>query len=163
MAALPAWLGLYAFAVNGIIINAIINLESYRLRGLDKVYFAEAYRVVMVIIFIAVGVVFYYLYIHGFLFVQSKRAVMFAGSIDGRRAIFSSCSGYRKRVMKFKESRVYNFVLNSALEKGDLEITITDSSKQPVLILNGNNGNAAINADKKKRYYLVFSFKSATF
>lgn len=67
-----------------------------------------------------------------------------------------------KRVIKFERSRAYYFMLDSELEKGELEIAILDSSKQPVLMLNHIQQSGTIEVDERQRYYLVFSFKSAS-
>ena len=120
-------------------------------------------KVVVFLIFI--GLVFYVLYTQGMLVVNCKRAILFVGSIRGKdscRASFKSCSGYMKRVIKFERSRAYYFMLDSELEKGELEIAILDSSKQPVLMLNHIQQSGTIEVDARQRYYLVFSFKSAS-
>lgn len=70
--------------------------------------------------------------------------------------------GYMKRVMKFKENKGYHFTLDSELQKGELEVQILDSLKQPIAILNHIHADAVVDADKKGRYYLVFTFKSAS-
>ena len=119
----------------------------------------------VVIFLIFIGLVFYVLYTQGILVVNCKKAIMFVGSIRGNtscRADFKSCSGYMKRVIKFKRSGAYFFMLDSELEKGELEITILDSSKQTVLILNHIQQSGTIEVDERQRYYLVFSFKSAS-
>ena len=51
----------------------------------------------------------YYLYVNGYVFVSSKRAVLFIGSKGGKKARFVSCTGYIKRAVKFKENRLCQF------------------------------------------------------
>lgn len=119
----------------------------------------------MIILFICLGVVFYILYIQGILVVNSKTAVTFVGSIRGNghcQASFTSCNGEMKRVIKFKESKAYRFTLTSELEKGEIDVMVLDSSKQPVMLLNYIQPSAVVEVDKKRRYYLVLSFKSAS-
>lgn len=119
----------------------------------------------IVILLICLGVVFYILYAQGIMVVNSKTAVMFLGSIRGNghcSASFTSCSGKMKRVIKFKESKTYRFILTSELEKGEMDVMVLDSLKQPVMTLNYMQPSGVIEVDKKKRYYLVFSFKEAS-
>lgn len=108
---------------------------------------------------------FYLLYINGYMVINAKRAIMFVGSIRGKdscKARFSSCSGYMKRVIRFDESRSYNFVLVPELTEGELVVEILDSNKQNIMKLDAYNRYANIVVDKKKRYYLVFNFQSAS-
>lgn len=119
----------------------------------------------IVIIFLCLCILFYLLYINGILVINAKRAVMFVGSIRGNshcRASFSSCTGYIKRVIRFKESKTYQFTLHSELENGELEVMILTSSQQPVVSLNSAQRNAVVDMDCSKRYYLIFTFRSAT-
>lgn len=97
--------------------------------------------------------------------INAKRAVMFVGFMRGKGrcgARFSSCDGYIKRVIKLKENRTYHFVLKSELTKGTLSVEVQDSRKHTLIHLENNVRNASIEVDKKKRYYLVFEFQSAT-
>lgn len=76
----------------------------------------------IIIILICLGILFYILYMQGFLVINSKRAVMFMGSIRGKsncKARFTMCSGSMKRVIRFEENRTYNFSLNSKLTSGE--------------------------------------------
>lgn len=119
----------------------------------------------VIIILICLGILFYVLYMQGLMVINSKRVVMFMGSIRGRdncKAKFTMCSGSMKRVVRFKENRTYIFSLNSELSNGEVEVKILDSSKQPVITLNSNISEAHFDADKRQRYYLVFLFESAT-
>ena len=110
-------------------------------------------------------ILMYVLYINGYMIVNAKRAVTFIGSIRGRGkcgASFHSCSGYMKRIMRFKESRVYHFELEVNLVSGEMVVEVLDREKKPVMRLDGNTPKAEIEVDTKKRYTLVFRFKSAT-
>lgn len=115
-----------------------------------------------IFLLLILGIIFYLLYINGFLTVQSKRAVLYVGSLKGNSARFSSCTGYTKRVIRFKESKVYCVGFDSKLIGGDVSAEILDSTKHTVIYLNLNTPNGNIHAEKGKRYYLVVRFHSAT-
>lgn len=74
--------------------------------------------------------VFIFLYSQGYMVSKSISAVVFIGSTKGNSAKFSSCSGYMKRVIKFKEDGTYTFVLDAELSKGDMSVELIDSTKQ---------------------------------
>lgn len=115
-----------------------------------------------VVIIIVLASIFYLLYINGCMVVNSKRAVSFVASRECRKASFTSCSGHIKRIVRFKESKTYNFILHSELTKGDMTVALLDSDKQELICLNSNEYNAEVFLEKGKRYYLVFSFEAAT-
>lgn len=106
--------------------------------------------------------VFIFLYSQGYMVSKSISAVVFIGSTKGNSAKFSSCSGYMKRVIKFKEDGTYTFVLDAELSKGDMSVELIDSTKQKIMQLNCFNRSASITVEKKKKYYLVINFRSAT-
>lgn len=116
----------------------------------------------MIIIVLILGIVFYLLYINGFLVINAKRAVMYVGSMRGNKATFSSCTGYTKRVIRFRENKTYRLVFNSELTQGDVSAELLDSAKQLVICLNSKARSGDINVERGKRYYLIFRFKSAT-
>lgn len=120
-------------------------------------------KIVLILTF-AVLVV-YILYINGYGVVSNKRAVMYVGTIRGKsscKAMFTSCSGTIKRVMKFKEHKIVRFQLISNLSKGSLMVEILDAGKYPVAALSEKNPIAEFEVNAKERYYLIFSFQSAT-
>ena len=82
-----------------------------------------------------IGVLIYLLYVGGYLVINSKSAVMYIGSRRGKRAQFSGCNGYIKRVVKFKENREYHFVLSTELSKGEVSVELWDRSGMSVLCL----------------------------
>ncbi len=115
--------------------------------------------------FIAVIIIitaFYFLYMEGLGTVNMKFALMDAVSFDGRRSRFRSCNGYMKRVVRFKEDRIYRFSLELALSKGDFWVELLDASKNTILRLDQNTPSAAAELSSGKRYRLVFRFKSAS-
>lgn len=115
-----------------------------------------------IILLLIIGVVFYLLYINGFLTVQSRRAILYVGSLKGNSARFSSCTGYSKRVIRFRDSRTYCVFFDSELTKGDISAEILNPAKQTVVCLNCNTPTGRINVEKGKRYYLLIHFQSAT-
>ena len=119
----------------------------------------------MILFTVLFCILLYVLYINGHMTINAKRAVTFIGSIRGRGkcgASFHSCSGYMKRIMRFKESRVYYFELDVNLVNGELEVEILDREKKPVVHLDGNTPQAELEVDREEQYTLMFRFKSAT-
>ena len=115
----------------------------------------------MIFLLRLIGILSYLLYINGYMVVASKRAFMFLGSKRGKKAMFSSCTGYIKRVIKFKESKVYHVNFGLELEKGEVALELLDEKKQIILSLNGND-TSEIEVESRKRYYMILRFKSAT-
>ena len=114
------------------------------------------------ILLIIMGIGFYFLYINGYLVTNAKRAVMYIGSLGGRKANFSSCTGYTKRVIKFKESGSVHFNLALEISKGEVTMELLDTNKHCILQLSNTQPSSVIQIEAKKRYFLVFRFKSAS-
>lgn len=114
-----------------------------------------------IIILCLIGILSYFLYINGYMVVASKCAFMFLGSKRGKKAMFSSCTGYIKRVVKFKESKIYHVDFNVELEKGEVTLELLDKKKQLIVSLNGNE-SSKIEVESGERYYMILRFKSAT-
>ena len=108
------------------------------------------------------AVLFYILYINGYMVWNSKRALMYVGSAWGRKASFTSCSGYTKRVIKFEEDKCYHFDLQLELNKGDVKVEILNSEKQCLLSLDQNVAGGNVAVEKGKRYYMVVRFQAAS-
>lgn len=106
--------------------------------------------------------IMYLLYINGIAITNMKGAIMYVESFKGKRASFDSCTGYTRRVVKFKDSRLYHFTFTSELRKGDVSAELLNADKQQILCLNRTHQSDRIEIDKTKRYYLVFRFRSAT-
>ncbi|MBQ7887480.1 MAG: hypothetical protein IJ313_11410 [Clostridia bacterium] len=118
--------------------------------------------VLLIILTVVLLGVVVFLYNQGFLVARTTRAVAFIGSARGNAAIFTSCSGYIKKVIRFKSDGTYTFVLDAELSKGDMSVEILDSTKQKIMHLNSSDRSASIIVEKKKKYYLIVNFKSAT-
>lgn len=110
----------------------------------------------------AVTIAFYVLYINGWLVLQSKRAVMYTGSRRGKKASFISCTGYVKKVVKFRESRKYRFELKSELTKGEIRAILSEAGGGEILQLDSSRSVGEISVEKGRRYGLTMQFESAS-
>lgn len=111
------------------------------------------------------SIMFYILWIKGYLIISRKTAKLFIGSLRNKercRIKFASCNGYIKKIIKFKGNRTYDFCLKSKVENGLVLAEIWDSNKKILLGLNSDMPSSSINVDKKCRYYLVLKFEKAT-
>lgn len=115
---------------------------------------------------LALGIVFYILYINGYMIINAKRAVMFMGSMRGKnnscKAIFSSCDGYIKRVIRFRKSQIYNAIFDCEMTDGTMTVELLDSTRQSILTLDDTRKSGQVFLNKNERYYLVFQFHSAS-
>ena len=111
---------------------------------------------------LAMGIVMYLLYINGWMILNSKSAVTFFGSKGGKSASFSGCSGSVRRIVRFPGDGVYSFVLDCALTRGDMTVSLLGPDKKELLCLSSSDPERAVCIEKKKRYTLVISFRSAT-
>ena len=116
----------------------------------------------LILILPLMGILMYLLYINGYLVANSKRAAMFIGSRRGKKSRFSSCTGYIKRVIRFKENRKYHFALSTELSTGEISMELLDRAGQSVLSLDSNVREGSITAETKKRYELIIRFRSAS-
>ncbi len=116
----------------------------------------------LIVIFALLGGVMYLLYTGGYMVMNNKKALTFIGSQRGNKASFTSCNGWMKRVVKFKESRNYAFDLDVKLSKGDMQIELLDEKKQLIMRLDGDNPKAVIEVASDRRYYLVYRFTKAS-
>ena len=108
------------------------------------------------------AVLFYVLYVNGWLIVNAKRAVMYVGSLRGRKAVFTSCTGYIKRVVKFRSGGTRHLALDVQLSQGELSVELLDSAKRTVARLDSGSPGADVSVERGRRYYLVVRFQSAT-
>ena len=119
---------------------------------------------VLATIFITMSVLFYLLWINGYMILNVKRAVLFVGSLREKnkcKFTFSSCSGYVKKVIKFKESRGYTFNLDCDVSKGNIHVIVKNKNKETLLDLTPTIKTGLLTVDEKCRYYLVFKFEKA--
>lgn len=115
-----------------------------------------------ILLAILLASLFVFLYNQGYMVINSKSAVSFIGSTRGNSARFTSCSGYIKRIVRFKADGTYTFILDAELSKGDMSVELLDSARHKIMQLDCANQSASIAVEKRKKYYLVINFKSAT-
>ena len=114
--------------------------------------------ILIIIIFAAV----YFLCEQGIGGINMAVSLMNITSMDCKRSRFSRCSGYMKRVARFKEDRVYHFTLDLDLSKGDFWVELLDPNGSTVVRLDRNNLSASCEMSSNERYRLVFHFRSAS-
>ena len=108
---------------------------------------------------------FYLLYINGLLMLSAKIAVIFVGYIrkNGEAALqFAGCNGQVKRVLRFHKAGNYEFVYRSEISEGAVTLQILDEKRRELISCMGMNYAAKLEAEEKKRYYMVFRFNNAT-
>ena len=115
----------------------------------------------LLLIFALLGGVMYLLYINGYMVMSRKRALTFIGSQRGKKASFTACNGYIRRVFKVKESRKYVFSLDLQLSKGEMQVELLDG-KDVIIHLDADKPTEYAEITADKRYYLVFRFAKAT-
>lgn len=144
--------------------SCIFNQTMITYDQLNKLIFGKGDFVMVetVLLILILTGLFVFLYNQGYMVLKSTSAVTFIGSTRGNSARFTSCSGYMKRIIRFKADGTYTFLLDAELSKGDMSIELLDSAKQKIMLLNCANRSASITVEKKKKYYLVIDFKSAT-
>lgn len=109
----------------------------------------------------------YTLYINGYLIVKSIMALVFRGSArrwwKGRPAArVVACSGWVRKVIRFKESREYQFTFVSNVSKGSITTEVQNRKKETILKLDSENNHGFLAVDNRERYYLVVKFQKAT-
>lgn len=114
-----------------------------------------------ILILVLMVAAFYLLYINGYMIINAKRATLFLGKERGKYARFASCSGYMKRVIRFRESREYVFSFETELEKGEVCVELWKGNKDKILSLT-DRGTQTVRVESKERYYLILRFVSAT-
>lgn len=120
--------------------------------------------IILAAIFVLMAALFYLLWISGYMVLNAKRAVLFVGSLRGKNkceVTFSSCDGYVKKVIKFKESRGYTFNLDGEVSKGSLHVIVETRNKEKLLELTPAVKTGFLTVDEKCRYYLVLKFEKA--
>ena len=114
--------------------------------------------IIIIIIFTAV----YFLCEQGIGGINMAVSLMNMTSMDCKRSRFSHCSGYMKRIARFKEDRVYHFNLDLDLSRGDFWVELIDTDGTPLVRLDRDNLSASQEMSSNKRYRLIFHFRSAS-
>ena len=91
----------------------------------------------------------------------NKRALSFMGSQGGKKARFTRCNGYIKRMVRFKEDGVCHFSLKKELAMGTVRAEIQGSKKEVLLQLSSDDSKKLV-VEKGKKYFLVIHFENAT-
>lgn len=92
-------------------------------------------------------VIYYVLYINGYVISGSKSAKAFVGKNRGTNAFwtqFVDCSGELKKVAKFRKSKEYKFRLDVGLNYGNVSIEILDKEKNVLLHLSPEQPESSI-------------------
>ena len=117
------------------------------------------------IILVVLGVLLYVLYERGYLPVKSMRSIHFIGNMGAgtnkASAAFGSATGQIRRVLRFKESKSYEFTFKGKISKGTVQAYVLESNKIPELILDDDCPSGIVHAVKGQRYYLVIRFQNA--
>ena len=118
------------------------------------------------ILLIGLGVLFYVLYDRGYMPVKSMSAIHFIGNMGAgtnkASAAFGSATGQIKRVLRFKESKPYEFTFKGKISKGTVQAYVLESNKIPELVLDSECSSGIVHAVKGQRYYLVIRFQNAS-
>ena len=115
--------------------------------------------VLLLILFVGL---FVFLYNQGYMVIKSTSALMFVGSAKGTSARFTSCNGSMKRVVRFESDGTYRYFLDAELTKGALSVELLDADKEKIMHLDCASPSASVTVERKKKYYLIIRFRSAT-
>jgi len=123
------------------------------------------YFFVWILLPLTIVLLFYILWINGYLMLSRKTSKLFICSFRHNkrcRIKFACCNGYIKKIVKFKENRSYVFIFNCDVKEGVALVEIQDKNKKLLLHLDSNTPKATLNIDKKCRYYIVLKFEKAS-
>lgn len=119
---------------------------------------------IWLLLIIGLPILCYLLWINGYMVLNKKRAVLFTGSILGKnrcKVRFSSCNGFVKKIIKFSDSRSYQFNFSNHITKGNVSIEILNKNKEIILNLSPSVPTGILDVNKKEKYYLVLKFDKA--
>ena len=120
----------------------------------------------VVILLFGLVVLLYILYDRGYLPVKSMSAIHFIGNMGAgtnkSSAAFGSATGQIRRVLRFKESKPYEFTFKGKISKGTVQAYVLESNKIPELVLDSECPSGIVHAVKGQRYYLVIRFQNAS-
>lgn len=109
------------------------------------------------------GFAMYWMYHHGYAVSKSIMAAVFVfdPGPDGDRATVDRCTGWVSHAGRFRESRIYEFVLDARLTQGDVEVLLLNQKKVPLLKLSQRCPAAAATLYADEQYLLRWEFSSA--
>ena len=120
-------------------------------------------RFVITIVALAAGFfLFLYLFEQGIIVKSSKRAVKFVGTDRAKRASYVACTGQVTRILRVKETKLYEFSLYLEQEEGTMEVVLSDWNDRPLMILDQKTTREIIMLDAAEKYKLIFWFRNAT-
>ena len=110
------------------------------------------------------GILFYAAYSQGLLVTKCIAAMLFVFRPGkyGDQATVSGCNGWVRHMVRFQESRSYEFVLDAWLSAGDVEVQLLDRERQTLLRLNQQYPAGKILVERTGRYYLQWDFRGAS-
>lgn len=119
----------------------------------------------IVLIFLIVCLLFYMLWVSGYLIINQKRALLYfdrrGKDSASRKITFSSCTGYTKRVLNLSKNHSYQFSFSSDIAKGTAIAEIQDKNKNVLFSLDNIHPVQNLNTAQISRYYLVFRFQKS--
>lgn len=116
----------------------------------------------LVLTLLVVFMLIFILYKNGIIPITVKSSVMFIGGAGGKKASFTSCHGYLKRMIKLESGRSYFFFLKTRLTNGRMTVQLLDRDKQPLFTLDEFSSSQNISVSRTGRYLLMIRFDSAT-
>ena len=118
-----------------------------------------------VLLLACLGVGMYLLYDRGYLAAQSKRALLFVGSMgfggNVCHARFAGCTGQRLRNLRFREGKPVAFTLSASLTKGNMSVLVLDRAGAVLLALDPACPQGTLRPEEKVRYQLMIRFDRA--
>lgn len=121
--------------------------------------------ILTIILFPVICLVFYLLYISGWLLFSAKIAAVFTGYIrrDGNADLhFVSCRGQVRRVIRFPDEGTYEMNFHSEIRQGKMIMKLCDTQKRKLIMCQDAISKADINVERGKRYCIIFQFYNAT-
>lgn len=111
----------------------------------------------------AVCLVVYLLYCRGIAVTKRITAVLFVFR-TGKMGTepLNSCTGWVRRVERFRTSGIYTFTLDCQLSKGDAAVSLLDKDKRELLRLDRISAGGTVALCRENRYYLCWRFHGAT-
>lgn len=120
---------------------------------------------IYIVLIAILAAAFFLLYDRGYLPVKSMSAFHFIGNMGAgtnrASAAFGSATGQIRRVLRFKESRPYEFTFKGKISRGTVAAYVLDNNQIPELELDSECPSGIIHAVKGQRYYLVIRFQNA--
>lgn len=111
-----------------------------------------------------IWVVMYLLYRSGIAVIEviAAAVIVFRRGKSGDKVSMVSCNGWIRHVGRFRESRIYQFSLDSQLSKGEVGVLLLDRKKREILRLNSGSPSGRAELQRESRYYLRWEFRNAT-